>query len=68
MDPAADFLAREQEQLGELDEEIGSLSGGKHEQEQKLVHQLLSTVFSFDGGSSRVPDQLQRTPHGPQED
>ena len=27
LDPAADFLAREQEQLGELEEEIGSLSG-----------------------------------------
>ena len=27
LDPAAAFLAREQEQLGELEEEIGSLSG-----------------------------------------
>ena len=27
MDPAADFLAREQEQLGELEVEIGSLGG-----------------------------------------
>ena len=26
-DPAADFLAREQEQLGELEVEIGTLSG-----------------------------------------
>ena len=29
LDPAAAFLAREQEQLGELEEEIGSLSGAR---------------------------------------
>ena len=29
-DPAADFLAREHQQLGELEEEIGSLSGKQH--------------------------------------
>ena len=30
LDPAAAFLAREQEQLGELEEEIGSLSGAPY--------------------------------------
>ena len=30
LDPAAAFLAREHEQLGELEEEIGSLSGASY--------------------------------------
>ena len=36
LDPAADFLAREQEQLGELEEEIGSLSGAGQKKQKKF--------------------------------
>ena len=38
LDPAADFLAREQEQLGELEEEIGSLSGRWKKKDKYFTH------------------------------
>ena len=39
-DPAAEFLSREQEQLGDLDEELGAALSGKQEELGDLDEEL----------------------------
>ena len=69
LDPAAAFLAREQEQLGELEEEIGSLSGARffcffrisyfgHCQHLGHCHHHHDRHLSLNGSDSGISNEL----------
>ena len=54
MDPAADFLAREQEQLGELEVEIGTLAG-MFSLSQEIFSKMLIPFISVSPQKSPIP-------------
>ena len=60
LDPAAAFLAREHEQLGELEEEIGSLSGASSccALRSFCFQKTFSSWFSLNGGHCWISGEL----------
>ena len=60
LDPAAAFLAREHEQLGELEEEIGSLSGASSccALRSFCFQKTFSSWFSVNGGHCWISGEL----------